>query len=117
MQFTLDKNIQVLRWAFVKQTTKVVDGLLIGACPILATPGLKQIMDTFLAWLIGKLATDAEMQVFFRYTDVRVSAQGRDFVASYEKYQEAMANGTPEEKVKTEAEMFANFKTLVMWKA
>lgn len=117
MELTLDKNIQVLRWAFVKQTTKVVDGLLIAACPFLATPGLKQVMDTFLGWIIGKLATDVEMQVFFRYTDIRVSAEGREFIASYQKFEDAKASGTAEEKAAAEAAMFHNFRNLVMWKA
>jgi hypothetical protein len=116
MQFTLDKNIQVLRWAFVKQATKVVDGILIAEFPFLATPVLKQLMDAGLSYVIGKLANEAEMLAFFAYTDLRVNEQGRSFIAAAAKHQEILKSGTPEEKAQSEADLFHNFRQLAMVK-
>lgn len=116
MQFTLSKNIQVLRWAFTKTVVKSLDGILIAEVPFLATPVIRQIMDTFLGYIVGKLAAEADMMAFFAYTDLRVSQQGRDFVSAAEAHQQILANGTPEEKAASEEKLFHQFRQLAMIK-
>lgn len=112
MEFSRQDNISVLEWAMKSTLVKVFDGILISAFPFLGMPAVKQLMDLVLGDIIGRVVKDADMGVFYAYTDLRVSAQGRDFIKAAEEHQRILKGGTDAEKQKSEDELFLKFRSL-----
>lgn len=59
--------------------------------PILNVPFLNFITTKFVNYILDKVIIQLENTAFYAYTDLRVSAEGRAYVAAYTKYKDAPA--------------------------
>lgn len=90
---------------------------LLAAFPWMATQPCPIILDKFLDWLTTKIADILEQSAYFLYTDLRLSAQGKEYVEAKLKGFKAELSGNLEElkiaqeNIKTAFRAFAKFTT------
>lgn len=93
MSMTRDDYVNALKAGFVSTATRLVKAELVIVAPWTANPIAALIIDHFLNDIFSKLATQAEMAVFFAYIDARGVAQGRDFTAAANELRLAVDSG------------------------
>lgn len=81
--------------------------------PLLAKPPLYKIADYLIGKLAGIIVYETEMRVFFAYTDLRVNAQGRKFLAAVELNLKAQEGNDEELKKISEAELIARAREFI----
>lgn len=86
----------------VREGLKHLPFLFVGPLGPLGNKIVEKIMEI--------LIREGEFAVFFKYIDLRVDGQGKDFSDAAVRNYHAQTNGTPEEKAKAEAELIEAFK-------
>lgn len=112
-----DEYVELIKSAFVTIAVKTV---LAGAASVFPFLGsgffafiINAVMKKFFTWF----ALQTELQAFFLFIDTRVGQQGRDFEAAAYRNREAQTNGTKEEKIKAENDLWVTFKNLASLKS
>lgn len=96
---TADELVKINKDVFIKMVSSAVEAELLTLFPYLATnPLLLKYVRHYIEELVTKVADRLELAAYFLYTDYRVDAQGKEFVAKSQKaYDLELANASPEE--------------------
>lgn len=87
---------------------------LISFSPIFATGPLNYLASRFINWLANKTADQLELQMFFVYTDLRVSTQGKGYYEAIIKLNKLKISNAPQDQIlQAEKDAFAAFNLLV----
>lgn len=110
---TRDEYVAIIKSAALTASKKAVVPLLLKELPAGLTTGvIGAIFNPVLGFIVGKVLELAiektELGLFFLYTDLRTSAEGRKFYAAAK----AHYYGKPAEKVLLEKDLIAAFKPL-----
>lgn len=81
--------------------------------PFLFSGPLGIIGNKLVEKIMEVLIKEGEFAIFFKYIDLRVDAQARDFSNAALKNYRTQISGTPEEKAKAEVELIVAFKNFV----
>jgi hypothetical protein len=79
---TTDELVRINKEYFVKASESAVKIAFFGAFPYLNVPPFNLIIDQGLNWIVRKIADGLELSAFFTFVDLRVSEQGREYVAA-----------------------------------
>lgn len=77
---TTDDLVRINKDYFVKTASMASKTAVFAAFPYLNVPPFNFIISKALAWIINKTADEAELGLFFMYTDLRVDKQGEEYV-------------------------------------
>lgn len=125
---TRDEYIGSLKSAFVSIEVRVTMGLLASLplmfpawlawfAPVWAfvfkNPLLRKLIEHFLKKFYTKKTDQAEMAVFFKYIDMRVGAQSKDFEAAALENLIAQKSGDKDAIEKAETNLFNKFEIFV----
>lgn len=109
----LEKLVKINKDFFIQSSTVALKAQLVGLFPFIAIQPWSFVYDKFSNWLINKLADGLELVAFFKYTDLRVTKQGNDYVNAKIKGIEAELSGDPQKIKAAEDEIKAKFRTFV----
>lgn len=110
---TYEEQVAITKAGFSYAIKGALTSALSAWIPPLAVPPLSLLVK-FITGKIAKVIVDnAEIGVFFAYTNFRVDTQGRDFMDAAIKNHEAQIKGTPEEKIRAEEKLKDSFRKLV----
>lgn len=111
-----DEYVASLKSAFVSLATKFTMAWAVSLSPLFANKFLSKIIELISNSLFRFLADQTELGAFFLYIDTRVGEQASAFNAAALHNWKVQQNGTKEEKVQSEADLFAKFKPFAMLK-
>lgn len=95
---TRGEYIELIKSAFMTAGKKAVMSYLLEKFAFFKLPIVNPITAMIVEKLLTILIENAEMLVFFAYTDFRVSRQGKDFEEAALRNHNAQLGGTDEEK-------------------
>lgn len=78
--------------------------------PFLFAGPLGPLGNKIVEEIMEILIRESEFAIFFKYIDLRVDSQSKDFSDAAVRNYHAQMSGTPEEKAKAEAELIQAFK-------
>ena len=113
----LETLVKINKGYFIESSTVALKAQLVGLFPFILIPPWSFVYDKLAAWFIKKLADGLELIAFFKYTDLRVSKQGNDYVNAKIKGLEAELSGDPakikaaEDEIKDKFRAFVKFTT------
>ena len=79
--------------------------------PFLNLPILSQLTDYFIKKIVTKLYSEADILIFFHYTDLRVRRQGQEYMDAAIAWHNIKddSNATDEEKAKAREHLISSF--------
>jgi hypothetical protein len=110
---TRDEYVASIKSAFVLLGTKAVKTQLVALTGFFGLPLISGFVDWVLAKVLTIVATQAEIQVFFFFIDMRVADQGRDFEEAALNYWRIQQNGNKEAQKEAENELLKKFVPLI----
>lgn len=109
-----DEYVDVIKSSFVSIGSKAVHSGLVTAFPsaaaLLANPFTRFVIDFFIKKLLNFLAKESEMAVFFKYIDMRVGVQAKEFEAAAYANHAAQLTGDKDAIKKAENDLWAKFE-------
>lgn len=112
-----DEYVASIKSAFVSLATKFTMAWAITLSPAFANKFLSKIIELIANKLFQFLANQSELGIFFIYIDTRVGEQATAFNDAAMHNWKVQKSGTKEEKAKSEADLFAKFKTFAVLKS
>ena len=109
----LEKLVKINKDFFVQSSAVALKAQLVGLFPFIAIQPWAYVYDKFANWIINKLADGLELIAFFKYTDLRVTKQGNEYVEAKIKGLEAELSGDPQKILEAENEIKNKFRSFV----
>ena len=110
---TQDEYVELLKISALDIGKRAVMKALASRIPLLSGGLPAMIVGVVVEKILRIAILETEMQTFFWYIDMRVSAQGKTF----SEYARAYHSATPEEKVKLESSYLDSFYKLASLKS
>lgn len=114
---THQEYIDAIKKSAVTTGTKALLAVLLKKAPYLFIPVVGPITSLLVGKLVEILIQSTEFEVYFKYIDLRVDAQGRDFSEVALDNFQIQQTGTADEKRKIEKELIEKFKTFASLKS
>lgn len=108
-----DDYINTLKGYLLKKMVKSSFTYILAKAPFLAWGPLGYITQLILEKLISMLINETELALFLKFTDFRVSRQGKVFHNAMLRNQTAQKGGNPDEIKLAEQELKDTFRSLV----
>ncbi len=108
--------VESLKHSAVSVGTKLLVKEVAARLPFLFVPILNPLTTMVLERLVRLLVLQTEFAVFFKYIDMRVDAQGRDFSRAALNNYHTQREGTPEQKKEAEERLIKAFTAFVVLK-
>jgi len=105
--------VDAIKDVAVKKGIDALCGEVVRHLPFLMWGPLGVITRYAITKGVEVLVRETEFAVFFKYIDLRVDAQGRDFSVAAVKNYQIQKTGTPEEIKKSEEELAQKFKQFI----
>lgn len=105
--------VEVIKNTAINLGKKTLMKALLTKVPFLFYGPFGVITELLIEKALVILIRETEFAVFFKYIDMRVDQQGKDFTEAALNNYRIQQNGTPEEKKKSEEELISKFKSFV----
>lgn len=106
--------VDAIKKSAISTGKKVLIQTVASKLPFLFVPVLGPIVSLALGKVVEILVEQTEFAIYFKYIDLRVDKQGRDFSQAAIRNLEAQKSGDKEEIVKAEKELMEKFKSFVV---
>ena len=93
---TRDDYVDLIKAAFKDLGYRVVMKRLVAEVPFFGWGLVNPIIGHLVSYILEYLISSAEMFFFFKYTDLRVSRQGKEFLEAALRHQEAKTKSKEE---------------------
>lgn len=110
---TYDDYIAILRSHILDKASKKVFQLLVEKFAFMAAGPQAYIAQRIITWILKKAIYETEMQVFFKYIDIRTDYQGEKLYEAMERNQDIQINGTESEKRESEKILIDRFRDFI----
>ena len=110
---THDQYVEMLKDFLMKRAVASATKYLVSKFTFLAWGPFGPLLEFVLKKVMKIFLEHTELAIFMKFTDFRVSRQGRAFSEAVERNYEAQKNGTPEEKEKAEQNLKDRFREFV----
>ena len=111
---THQEYVDAIKASAISTGKKVLIGAVSKKLPFLFVPVIGPVVGLVLGKIVELLVKETEFAIFFKYIDMRTSAQGRDFSEAAINNFKIQQSGTPEEKAKSEKELIEKFRSFVI---
>jgi hypothetical protein len=108
-----DEYVEVLKSTISKLVIKSATEIVFKKVAFLAWGPLGPLTSYLIEKLVGIIINETELAIFLKYTDFRISKQGKIFSEAAIKNSEAQKNGSEDEKKKAEEELINSFRAFV----
>ena len=105
--------IEALKDYFIKTAVKKSHEYLLNKFVILQWGPLGPIVKLFLKKIVTIIVRETGLEIYFKYTDFRVSREGRKFYGALVKNREAQEGGDKDEIEKAEINLKRSFHDLI----
>lgn len=112
-----DEYVEILKSAFVTISVKIVLAGITSAFPFFGSKFFIFLLDAIFRKFFNWFSNKSELSAFFYFIDTRVGKQGREFEDAAYKNREAQENGTKQQKIDAENNLWDKFKILVSLKS
>lgn len=102
--------VNILKGTLQKLLLNSVLTFLYAEVPLLSVPPLKNILSFFINKIISILLNQTELAIFLRYTDIRVSQEGKAFNDAVLKNHEAQTQGDENARKIAEKNLMDTFR-------
>ena len=114
VSMTHQEYVDAIKKSAVSAGKKVLISTLSKKIPFLFVPVIGPVVSLLLGKIVEILVQETEFAIFFKYIDLRVDRQGREFSEAAIRNFHAQQNGSPDERAKTERELIEKFKSFVV---
>ena len=111
---THQEYVEAIKKSAIATGKKALITYLTKKLPFLFIPVIGPIVSLVLEKVVEILIRETEFAIFFKYIDLRVDAQGRDFSEAAIKNFHVQKSGSPDEIAKAEKELIEKFKSFVV---
>lgn len=105
--------VEALKDYFIKVAVNKSHEYLLKKFVILQWGPLGPIVELFLKKIVTIIVRETGLEIYFKYTDFRVSREGRKFYGALVKNREAQEGGSEDEIRKAEDNLKKSFRDLV----
>ncbi len=107
--------VEAMKNEAIRRGVDALCGEVLRNLPFLMTGPFGIITKFIITKAVTVLIQKTEFGIFFKYIDLRVDSQGKDFSAAAVKNYQIQKTGTPEEIKKSEEELAQKFKNFIMF--
>jgi hypothetical protein len=107
---THDEYVKLIKASYVAISTRLTIVYFKSLHPVLNNDFVESILEVLSRNLFEFLANQTEIALFFKYIDIRVDDQAKDFELAAYHYWRAKETGTVEEIKDAEENMWIHFK-------
>jgi hypothetical protein len=111
---THQEYVDALKASAIATGKKVLIEALVKRVPFLFIPVIGPLVELIVGKLVEILIQQTEFAIFFKYIDMRVDDQGREFSQAAINNRNMQFHGTPEEKEKAEKELIEKFRAFAI---
>lgn len=109
---TLDQWVNGIKNALVVTGVRSASAYLTAQLPFLKWPILNGVLEAVLTNMFEDIYSKPEMAAFFKYIDVRVTKQGKNFEKAVAEHLQAKLTGNKEKIKNAENELWLKFADL-----
>lgn len=113
---THDDYVNLLKSTLQSAVTKSTVAALVTLLPWLSWPPIYWMVQKIVAKIVSIIIYETEMAAFFKYTDLRVAKQGREFIDAALANAAIQKTGTPEQKAVSEMALIGKLREFVKLK-
>jgi hypothetical protein len=106
--------VEALKSSAISTGKKVLIGAVSKKLPFLFLPVLGPIVSFLLGKVVEILVQETEFAIYFKYIDLRVDKQGREFSEAAMRNFNAQKSGDADAKAQSEKELIEKFKAFVV---
>ena len=96
---TTNDIVKIAKDYYISAFERAALAALISFSPIFASGPINYLAKKFIHWLAVQSAEQIELHAFFIHTDLRVSAQGRQYYDSIHRLNTLKAQGAPKAEI------------------
>lgn len=105
--------IGILKDTLTKLVIKSATSLVFKKIPFLAWGPIGPLVSGIIEKFVIMLFNETEMVIFLKYTDFRISRQGKEFSEAAIRNFEIQRTGSEDEKRKSEEELISAFRNFI----
>jgi hypothetical protein len=111
---THQEYVDAIKKSAISAGKKVLISTISKKLPFLFLPVIGPVTSLLLGKVVEILVQETEFAIFFKYIDLRVDSQGREFSEAAIRNFQVQQTGSPDEKAKTEKELIEKFRSFVI---